>query len=96
MVWSLQPVGPPSRGHAERYAERYAERPDAEEVHPEDDQKMAGSWRGRGRACEVGPRRRQRRPGSSAERGAAVEAAEPPVAHRLANHQGFPNWGSLW
>eukprot|EP01046_Picozoa_sp_COSAG06_P055571 COSAG06_NODE_10260_length_1715_cov_4.237624_1_plen_72_part_00 len=50
MVRSLQPAGPPSRGHAERYAER----PDAEEVHPEDDQKLAGSWLGRGRTCEVG------------------------------------------
>jgi hypothetical protein len=49
VVRSLQPAGPPSRGHAERYAER----PDAEEVHPEDGQKMAGSWR-RGRTCEVG------------------------------------------
>ena len=33
--------------------------------------------------------------GSSAERGAAVEAAEPPVAHRLANHQGSPMGQSM-
>ena len=58
---------------------------------PEDGRVVAGPWAHlRGRAT---PRRRQRRPGtgSSAERGAAVEVAEPPVAHRLANHQGFPN-----
>ena len=41
----------------------------------------------RGRAT---PRRRQRRPGSTRS-GAAPERPEPPVAHRLANHQGFPN-----
>ena len=88
VVWSLQPAGPPSRGHAERYAER----PDAEEVHPEDGQKMAGSWRGRGRTCEVGRHHGDVSgvPGA-VERGAAAERPEPPVAHRLANHQGFPN-----
>jgi hypothetical protein len=89
VVWSLQPAGPPSRGHAERYAER----PDAEEVHPEDGQKKAGSWWGRGYTCEVVGRHHGDVSGvpGAARSGAAAERPEPPVAHRLANHQGFPN-----
>ena len=47
VVWSLQPAGPPSRG----LAERYAERPDAEEVHPEDDPDGRVRWPGRGGAA---------------------------------------------
>ena len=44
-----------SRGHAERYAER----PDAKEMHPENDQKAARSPWSHARTCEVGRHHRE-------------------------------------
>ena len=80
-----------SRGHAERYAER----PDAKEVHPENDQKAARSPWSHARTCEVGRHHRAHQRsteqrGGERSSGSSGGAAEPLVTHLLATRQGGP------